>query len=106
MDYLMNGGAVKVDEVSKDKQSKGSQDPVEEFYVLDPISKLGLILGSHRANTPTDAPLQGKVFHDLIAESRATFDVVVIDSAPLLPVVHTRYIAPLANVAVLCVRFG
>ncbi|MVO18577.1 GumC family protein [Parasedimentitalea huanghaiensis] len=106
MDYLMHGGTDKNHGFSKEMQSGENPDAVGEFYVLDHISKLGLILGSHRANSPTDAPLQSKRFHDLIAESRATFDAVVIDSAPLLPVVDTRYIAPLADVAVLCVRFG
>jgi Mrp family chromosome partitioning ATPase len=79
---------------------------VGEFYVLDPLSSLAMILGNRRANIPTDALLQGKAFHELIAEARGAFDVVVVDSAPLLPVVDPQYIAPLADAAVLCVRFG
>lgn len=85
--------------------AKGT-DPAEEFYVLDPLSSLGIILGSRRANVPTDAPLQSDAFRDLVANARSAFDVVVIDSAPLIPVVDTQYIAPLVDAAVICVRFG
>lgn len=106
IDYLLNDKDSDTEGRSGEKTLGSGLEPVEEFYVMDHISKLGIILGSHRANTPTDAPLQSKAFHDLIVESRSTFDVVVIDSAPLLPVVDTRYIAPLVDVAVLCVRFG
>lgn len=100
MDYLLGENA------NPQMPIRHSQNPIEEFYVLDHISKLELILGCQRANTPTDAPLQSKTFQALIAESRSTFDVVVIDTAPLLPVVDTQYIAPLVDAAVLCVRFG
>ena len=83
-----------------------SGEAVEEFYVVDPQSRLGIILGSHRANVPTDAPLQSQVFQDLLQNARSAFDVIVVDTAPLLPVVDTRYIAPLVDAAVMCVRFG
>ena len=74
--------------------------------MLDPLSSLGIILGSRRANVPTDAPLQSDAFRALVDNARKAFDVVVIDSAPLIPVVDTQYIAPLVDAAVICVRFG
>lgn len=100
LEYLQAGQPT-----AADPDAKGT-DPAEEFYVLDPLSRLGIILGSRRANVPTDAPLQSDAFRDLVANARSAFDVVVIDSAPLIPVVDTQYIAPLVDAAVICVRFG
>jgi len=100
LEYLQAGQPT-----AADPDAKGT-DPAEEFYVLDPLSSLGIILGSRRANVPTDAPLQSDAFRDLVANARNAFDVVVIDSAPLIPVVDTQYIAPLVDAAVICVRFG
>lgn len=100
LEYLQAGQSS-----AADLDAKGT-DPAEEFYVLDPLSSLGIILGSRRANVPTDAPLQSDAFRDLVANARTAFDVVVIDSAPLIPVVDTQYIAPLVDAAVICVRFG
>ncbi|MCG7494021.1 GNVR domain-containing protein [Thalassobius sp. Cn5-15] len=77
-----------------------------QFYVLDPLSKLGIILGGRRANVPTDAPLQSVAFRNLVENARGAFDIVVIDTAPLLPVVDTQYIAPMVDAAVVCVRFA
>ncbi len=104
MDYLLSETE---QEESPDAESKGfDRALIEEFYVIDNLSPLGVILGNRRADVPTDAPLQSKAFHDLIDETRETFDVVVIDCAPLLPVVDPQYIAPYVDVALLCVRFG
>ena len=100
LDYLQD------EDIQSGTPASNNQKPVAEFYVMDHISQLGLILGGQRANTPTDAILQSKMFHDLIADARANFDIIVIDTAPLLPVVDTQYIAPLVDTAVICLRFA
>lgn len=41
-----------------------------------------------------------------LREARETHDVVVIDSAPLLPVVDTLELLPLVDAAILCIRDG
>ena len=79
---------------------------VEQFYVVDPLTDGGVILGRKKAHTPTDAPLQSDVFVELINGARSSFDVIIIDTAPLVPVVDTRYVTPHVDAAVLCVRFG
>ena len=81
-------------------------DGDEEFYDADPKSSLGVMMGRRRSMVPTDAPLQSTTFRDLIANARGALDVIIIDTAPLVPVVDARYIAPLADCAVLCVRHG
>ncbi|MBI1415657.1 MAG: hypothetical protein GC146_00375 [Limimaricola sp.] len=75
-------------------------------FGTDPKSNLGLIMGRRRSSIPTDAPLQTEGFANLIMDARKSFDVVIMDSAPLVPVVDARYISPFADVVVLCVRFG
>jgi Mrp family chromosome partitioning ATPase len=63
-------------------------------------------MGRRRSDTPTDAPLQSQAFQELLNNAREALDVIVIDTAPLVPVVDARYIAPYADCVVLCVRFG
>lgn len=77
-----------------------------DFYDADPKSPLGVIMGRRRSDTPTDAPLQSQAFQELLNNAREALDVIVIDTAPLVPVVDARYIAPYADCVVLCVRFG
>ncbi|WP_106744934.1 Wzz/FepE/Etk N-terminal domain-containing protein [Yoonia maritima] len=84
----------------------GGHSEVEQFYVVDPLTDGGVILGRKKAHTPTDAPLQSDVFVELINGARSSFDVIIIDTAPLVPVVDTRYVTPHVDAAVLCVRFG
>ncbi|WP_321830544.1 GumC family protein [Thalassovita sp.] len=104
LEYLQSNGAL------RQKQAGAGRDdndaPVEQFYLRDPRSPLAIILGSRRADVPTDAPLQSTAFKALLDNARGAFDVVIVDSAPLAPLVDTQYIAPLVDVAVLCVRFG
>ena len=78
----------------------------EAFYDAAPKSSLGVMMGRRRSMVPTDAPLQSTTFRDLISNARGALDVIIIDTAPLVPVVDARYIAPLADCAVLCVRHG
>lgn len=87
---------------------RGIQDApeIEKFYVLDPLTNAGIILGRKKSNVPTDAPLQSKAFLDLIRGAQNSFDIIIIDTAPLIPVVDTRYVAPHVDAALLCVRFG
>jgi len=83
-----------------------TEEDVEHFYVFDTLTNAGVILGQKKSSVPTDAPLQASAFVEMINGARLSFDVVIIDTAPLIPVVDTRYIIPLVDVAVLCVRFG
>ncbi len=54
---------------------------------------------------PTDI-LSSRHMSDLIQTLRNNYDLVVIDSAPLLPVADTRSVAGLADATVLVVRWG
>lgn len=76
------------------------------FYDVDPKTELGVIMGQRQSVIPTDRPIQSTAFHDLIKTARTNFDVIVIDTPPILPVVDARYIAPLADCVLLCVRYA
>jgi succinoglycan biosynthesis transport protein ExoP len=69
-------------------------------------SGLSYLVGGGRAKVPTDAlissPRAKKVFEVL----REGFDYVIIDSAPVLPVVDTLYLAPYVDAVVMGVRFA
>jgi capsular exopolysaccharide synthesis family protein len=105
LEYLQANGALYQEPDTEDMDLSGDTS-AEQFYVLDPLSKLGIILGSQRANVPTDAPLQSMAFKGLVENAQSAFDVVIIDTAPLVPVVDTQYIAPLVDAAVITARFG
>ncbi|PTQ70120.1 CpsD/CapB family tyrosine-protein kinase, partial [Celeribacter persicus] len=76
------------------------------FYVADPKSRTGIILGRSRADVPTDQLLQSAAFSELLTSARQSMDVVIIDTPPVLPVVDARYIAPLVDAIVLIVKYG
>ncbi|OUD08147.1 hypothetical protein BVC71_15180 [Marivivens niveibacter] len=105
LEYLMD----RTSHPRKDAKSNDLLDgekEVEQFYVVDPLTNAGVILGRKKSNVPTDAPLQSDVFSGLLNGARQSFDVIIVDTAPLVPVVDTRYVTPHVDAAVMCVRFG
>lgn len=78
---------------------------VEGFYFGDRTPGLGALLGSRRSDVPTDQLLQSEKFRSMIESARKNFDILIVDTPPLLPVVDSRYIAPHADCAILCARF-
>lgn len=111
LEYLQQEGKTSAtdlqgNDLAPNENAVQSPPSAEEFYVLDHDTGLGIILGSRRANVPTDAPLQSNAFKELVENARGAFDIIIIDTAPLVPVVDTQYIAPLVDAAVVCVRFG
>jgi uncharacterized protein involved in exopolysaccharide biosynthesis/Mrp family chromosome partitioning ATPase len=87
-------------------RDSGTQLGGESFYDSDPRSSVGVFLGRHRANVPTDQLLQSTLFEELIENARNAMDVVILDTSPLIPVVDARYVAAKADIVVDCVRFG
>lgn len=72
----------------------------------DPMTELQIITAGNRSDQPTDRLVNSRRFQVLINAAIETFDVVVIDSPPILPVVDTRYLAQNADIVVQVVRFG
>lgn len=104
LEYLQSNGTLCQGPMEVDADD--SEAPAHQFYVRDPSSPVAIILGSRGANVPTDTQLQSAAFRMLLEKAQMAFDAVIVDSAPLGPVVDTQYIAPFVDVAVLCVRSG
>ncbi|NSX53522.1 GumC family protein [Parasulfitobacter algicola] len=92
LDYLQN------------PMPSGAEQP--SFYDRDPRSDAAVIMGAGGSDIPTDQLLASNVFDKLIRDARNVVDVIILDTAPLLSVVDTRYIAHHADIAVMSVRFG
>lgn len=75
-------------------------------YGQEKETGMSYLVGGGRAKVPTDAligsPRAKKVFEVL----REGFDYVIIDSAPVFPVVDTLYLAPFVDAVVMAVRFA
>lgn len=72
----------------------------------DAQSPLRLLLGAGRAQIATDELVSAQGFADLLAHARAHFDMVIIDTSPVLPVVDARYIADQVDAIVLVTRWA
>lgn len=83
-----------------------SSEISSSFYTRDPQSNMTLVLGAGRSNVPTDQMLSSRTFDTMLNDSRAAFDVVIIDTSPLAPVVDARYIAHHADAVVMMVRWA
>lgn len=78
----------------------------ESFYVADPLSSTGVVVGRGRSDVPTDQLLMSREFQLLLKNAREAMDVIIVDTSPLNSVVDAQFIAPFADAAVICVRFG
>ena len=84
----------------------GDETPVETLLTPDPLTSATLINGRGRAFQQTDQLLASETFQGLVDAAREAFDLVIIDTPPVLPVVDTRYLVPFGEVVVMVVRFG
>jgi len=69
------------------------------------VEGLDLMLAGARCPNPGEL-LNGSLLKSLIAEAKEKYDVIVVDTAPLLAVPDTRVIAPYADNVCLVVRAG
>lgn len=76
------------------------------FYAKDPASSLALIMGAERSEFPTDQLLCSPRFETLLAQGREIYEIVIVDSSPLLPVVDARYIANQADGVAMVVKWA
>lgn len=79
---------------------------LKTIMTIDPGSQAQVVLGSRRSDIPTDQLVGGKTFARLLEASRSNFDVVVLDTPPVGPVVDGLYVAGLSDIVVLLVRWS
>ncbi len=79
---------------------------LEAIMGLDPRSDLEVIPSLGRSSRPTDQLLMSQRFSDLMEAVRSHYDVVVLDTPPMLPVVDGRYLAHRADAIVLVIKWA
>ena len=90
-----------------DYLAKGSDAPeLTSIMVADDESGAQVIPGSRRSDIPTDQLLASASFARLVKAAQRSFDIVILDTAPVGPVVDSLYIAPLADVVAFVVRWA
>lgn len=82
------------------------EEIASSFYIADTVPGLHVVLGAQPADGPTDKVLQSAGFTQLVRNARTLFDVVILDTPPLIPVVDARYLVSLTDVYLFCVRAG
>jgi capsular exopolysaccharide synthesis family protein len=77
----------------------------EEAVRESEIENLSLLLAGGRASNPPRM-LRSDRMHELLERLKTEFDVVIIDSPPVLPVVDSAIISSMAQATLLVVRFA
>lgn len=72
----------------------------------DEITSVTIIVGARRSDLATDQLLTGVSFGNLISAARKSFDIVVLDTPPIGPVVDGLYIAPFADAIMFVARWA
>lgn len=87
----------------------GQADSIPDVAAImarDPLSKLTAIAGTRRSDSATDQMLASRKFAQLLSAARATYDVVILDTPPVGPVVDALYIAPHTDAILLVTRWA
>ena len=77
-----------------------------KILINDPKSPLIAIVGTRRADLPTDQLVASRSFGQIIASARQRFDYIIIDSPPIEPVVDGLYLAQHADAIAFVVRWA
>jgi succinoglycan biosynthesis transport protein ExoP len=80
--------------------------PEKQMAVRDPKSTAMLLLGSRTSDIPTDQLVMSDDFNRLIDACRSSFDVTIIDTPPVGPVVDGTHIAPYADAILFVTRWS
>lgn len=78
---------------------------IEDAIQVHEPSGLHVLASGAKPPNPTEI-LQSRVTHDLIRRLRQSYDMIIIDAPPLLPVADASVLSTLADGAILVVRHG
>lgn len=79
---------------------------LKSILTVDTGSGAQIILGSRRSDVPTDQLVAGKTFARLVAAARKNFDIVILDTPPVGPVVDALYLAGMADAIAFVVKYS
>jgi capsular exopolysaccharide synthesis family protein len=80
--------------------------PLASIMAVDEGSGAQIVVGSRRSDIATDQLLSGSTFARLIRAARESFDVVILDTPPIGPVVDGLYLVQHADVVAFVVRWA
>ncbi len=72
----------------------------------DPATEARVIVGARPSDVPTDQLVTGRAFARMLEKARSTFDVVILDTPPVGPVVDGLYLAQAADFILFVLRSG
>lgn len=87
-------------------KNETAEDDFEAMYQHDHATGLEILLGAGRSNVPTDQLLVGPRFSKLVNSARDVFDIIILDTPPLLPLVDGLYLSHHADAIVLTVKWA
>lgn len=91
-----------IDFLSKDSDTTTLNDIIQ----VDELSGIGVLLGSRRSSQATDQLVAGQNFSRLISAAKDSFDIVVLDTPPIGPVVDGIFLAQYADAVVFVARWA
>lgn len=77
---------------------------LNSLIVLDSETGMGVVIGSRQPERPTDQLLTGAAFQRLLHAATDNFEIVILDTPPVLPVVDALYLARHADAIVTVVK--
>jgi capsular exopolysaccharide synthesis family protein len=72
----------------------------------DQLTEATVILGARKSDVPTDQLLAGAAFGKLIEAARSSFEIIVLDTPPIDPIVDALYVAPFADSIVFVTKWA
>lgn len=95
-----NGGVQAV--LAAENMAEAMKDATQQ----DPQTGLSLLLGDGPGHMPIDQTLQAARFKNLIETARGSFDRIILDSTPLLPMADGLILAGYADVVALSIKWA
>lgn len=79
---------------------------LKTIMAVDGGSGARIVFGARRSDVATDQLISGKTFARLIAAAQNSFDIIVLDTPPVGPVVDALYLAGMADAIVFVVKWS
>lgn len=78
--------------------------PIHEAILTDTITSLHILLPGASVSNPSDI-LSSAAMRNLLAAARQSYDLVLIDSSPVLPVIDARLLSRICDTTVFFIRW-
>jgi succinoglycan biosynthesis transport protein ExoP len=79
---------------------------LEPIAVVDRLKNLDVIVGARRSEGATDELVTGPTFKMLIDVAKRSFDIVILDTPPIVPVVDGAYLSRFADAVVMVAQWA